>query len=102
MKSFVTLAVGLVLITAAAGLAADAMISIGGEVKTPGRQLHKEGITILAAIKAAGGVTERASTKVRLTPSGQKPTTLDRTELQSGKVSDRKLQPGDEVFVPRR
>lgn len=75
-----------------------------GEVAQPGALVFKstERITLLAAIARAGGMTDRASSKVlvkRNGPGGEQEVEVDYKRIVGGKETDFKLQDGDVVLV---
>lgn len=85
--------------------AADLTIYLLGEVASPGAITFKstERVTLLAAIARAGGLTERASNKIRIQRPGPagKPTEIvvHYKKLLSGEAPDPPLQAGDVVIV---
>jgi hypothetical protein len=77
-------------------------VFIGGQVNVPQRYVYTNGMTVMAAIKMARGLTDQAApTKVALTRASQKPITLDLKAIEVGKTKDIELQPGDKVHVPK-
>lgn len=76
-----------------------------GEVKSPGALAFKssERITVLTAIARAGGLTERAASKVRIkrrdADGKEVELVADYKRIVSGKDHDLELQPGDIVVV---
>ena len=76
-----------------------------GEVQQPGEHTFtsSERITVMAALGKAGGLTERASSKIRIrrarSSPGEKPLVVNYKALIEGKIADPELQEGDTVFV---
>ncbi|HYU35366.1 MAG TPA: polysaccharide biosynthesis/export family protein [Thermoanaerobaculia bacterium] len=76
-----------------------------GEVERPGPVTVKssERITLLMVISQAGGLTDRAASKIRIKRTGADGKTreveADYKRILSGKDSDVELQPGDVVVV---
>lgn len=82
----------------------DVTVYCLGEVRQPGALSLKssERITLLAVIARAGGLTDRASTKIlikRTGPSGQSELKADYKRILAGKEPDIEMQPGDVVVV---
>jgi polysaccharide biosynthesis/export protein len=82
-------------------------ITVIGQVKTPGAVPFKEGMTVLDAVLAAGGLAEFAAgnrSKVMRKGEGGKTTEIKvRLEdlLQRGRLKENvQVQPGDVVIVP--
>jgi len=83
-------------------------VRVFGQVRTPKSVPFREGMTVLDAIEAAGGLTEAASpnkaTITRKNPQGQEVRIKLRLKelLYKGKrLEDVPLQPGDFIFVPQ-
>lgn len=80
-------------------------IAIYGQVQHPGTQGFAEGMTLVQAVSAAGGLTAMAARdRVRVTrvQAGQSSSlTVNLKDIADGKVTFY-LLPGDEVFVPER
>jgi protein involved in polysaccharide export with SLBB domain len=76
---------------------------IGGEVRAPGEKSFHPGITLTQAILIAGGLT-RKSNEIQLAREGaNKLLELRRyklNEINSGKLPDPLIQPGDRITVP--
>jgi polysaccharide export outer membrane protein len=75
-----------------------------GAVKQPGKQTFKssERITVLTAIANAGGLTDRASSKVlikRVAGAAPQEISVDYKRIVAGKEPDTELRQGDVVFV---
>ena len=78
-------------------------VYVSGEVKIPQRYIYTNGMTLVAAIEMAGGVTDFGAQKqVKLTRGSRRPVVLDLRDIQDGKRKDIKLEAEDKVFVPRR
>jgi protein involved in polysaccharide export with SLBB domain len=77
---------------------------IGGRINYPGQKLFQPGITLLQAILAAGGATQREN-RVEISRAGADgrlvTTRYSVKEIKSGAAEDPKLQPGDRVEVVR-
>lgn len=77
-------------------------VSVGGDVRSPGRVPWTSDMTLLTAINASGGFTEFAHQgKVRLL-RGDKGYEVDIRKIRESPEQDIKLIPGDKVEVPRR
>jgi polysaccharide export outer membrane protein len=76
---------------------------VGGEVKTPGRQVYLSEMTVLKAIQTAGDFTDFAKrSKVQIIrANGQKETVNCDKALKNPKL-DKKIFPNDTIIVPRR
>jgi polysaccharide export outer membrane protein len=76
----------------------------GGEVKAPGEKPYRPGITLTQAILSAGGVIKKGN-KVELArerTNGLLAVTKYKLEdINSGKVPDPTVQPGDRITVVR-
>jgi protein involved in polysaccharide export with SLBB domain len=77
--------------------------SVGGEVRSPGRQLYNGRMTVLGAITGAGGLTDFANPKkVTITRvDGSQEHENAKAALQKPDL-DKEIFPGDTVFVPKR
>jgi polysaccharide biosynthesis/export protein len=77
-------------------------VYIGGEVKTPGEKTYRRGLTLTQAIIAAGGVTSKAK-EARLGRDDGKGflvmTRFKLKEIESGKVQDPAVRPGDRITI---
>ena len=75
---------------------------IGGEVKLPGEKTYRRGLTLTQAIIAAGGVTPKAK-EARLGRDDGKGflvvTRYKLKEIESGKVQDPLVKPGDRITI---
>lgn len=75
-------------------------VTIGGQVRQPGRQQWAADLTLSAAIDGAGGLGEWGSKKgVRLIREG-KVQIYDLRKFEKDPSLDPKLLPGDQVVVP--
>jgi protein involved in polysaccharide export with SLBB domain len=77
---------------------------LGGKIMTPGQKPFQQGITLVQAILAAGGLVDRTSGDAidisREGEGGRLTTTRYKLkEIRSGKVPDPRLQPGDRIEV---
>jgi polysaccharide export outer membrane protein len=84
--------------------AVDVTIYCLGEIRQPGALSFKSSdrITILSVIARAGGLTERASSKILIKREGggaKSEITADFKRILAGKEPDVELQPGDVVVV---
>jgi polysaccharide export outer membrane protein len=82
----------------------DVTVYCLGEVRQPGALSLKssERITLLAVIARAGGLTDRAATKIlikRTGPNGQSELKADYKKILAGKEPDIEIQAGDVVVV---
>ncbi len=79
----------------------------GGQVGAPGQKDFTSGMTLTQAILASGGLA-RADKKVRVAVSRQGPdgrlvtTEYELSEIESGKLPDPRIQPGDRIEIGRR
>ncbi|MDX6693938.1 MAG: polysaccharide biosynthesis/export protein [Blastocatellia bacterium] len=78
---------------------------VGGPVVVPGQKDFHPGITLTQAVLAAGGVTRFAGSKVKISRLGADgrlvSTEHNLKQIESGKVPDPVLQPGDRLEVSR-
>jgi protein involved in polysaccharide export with SLBB domain len=75
---------------------------VGGEVKTPGRQLYLGPITLTGAIKSAGDFTDFAKrTKVELKRASGKMYVINADKALKDSKLDPPIFPGDSITVPR-
>ena len=76
---------------------------IAGEVRAPGQQEFHPGLTLTQAILTAGGTTRSAGDVVRLARQGADGRLVmsrySLKDINSGKVSDPLIQPGDRIEV---
>lgn len=76
---------------------------VGGEVRSPGRQVYISSITVTKAIQTAGDFTDFAKkTKVRLTSQDGKVQIVDCKKAIIDPRLDPQVYPGDKIHVPRR
>ncbi|MDB6150689.1 MAG: Polysaccharide biosynthesis/export protein [Chthoniobacter sp.] len=74
-------------------------VSVGGGVRTPGRQPWSPDLTLNSAVQGAGGLTDFGSPKgCRLIRDGQV-SVFDLRALDKNPAADPKLLPGDQVVV---
>ena len=77
-------------------------VYIGGEVRQPGEKTYRRGLTLTQAIIAAGGLTPRAK-EARLGRDDGKGflvvTKYKLKEIESGKVQDPLVKPGDRITI---
>ena len=77
-------------------------VYIGGEVKAPGEKTYRRGLTLTQAIIAAGGLTPKAK-EARLGRDDGKGflvvTRYKLKEIESGKVQDPLVKPGDRITI---
>jgi protein involved in polysaccharide export with SLBB domain len=81
----------------------DRFYYVGGEVKSPSRQVYSGRITVVKAIDTAGGFTDFARKgRVRvIRPTGQS-FTVDYPAAIKHPEKDREIYPGDRVHVDKR
>jgi polysaccharide export outer membrane protein len=77
-------------------------VYIGGEVTQPGEKIYRRGLTLTQALIAAGGVTQKAK-EARLGRDDGKGflvvTKFKLKEIESGKVQDPVVKPGDRITI---
>lgn len=77
---------------------------VGGEVKEPGQKLFHAGLTLTQAILSAGGATEKGK-RLQLTRESAggllATTNYKLRDINSGKLPDPLIQPGDRIMVIR-
>lgn len=77
---------------------------IGGEVKSPGEKTYRRGLTLTQALIAAGGVTTKAK-EVRLGRDDGRGflivTRIKLKDIESGKVPDPQVRPGDRITIDK-
>jgi polysaccharide export outer membrane protein len=77
-------------------------VYIGGEVTQPGEKIYRRGLTLTQALIAAGGVTQKAK-EARLGRDDGKGflvvTKFKLKEIESGKVQDPAVKPGDRITI---
>jgi len=77
-------------------------VYVGGEVKTPGEKTFRRGLTLTQAILAAGGVMPAAKEARLGRDNGQGFLAVTRyklKEIESGKVQDPVVKPGDRITI---
>jgi polysaccharide export outer membrane protein len=76
---------------------------VGGEVKTPGRQVYLGPISLLGAIRSAGDFSDFARKRaVELTRADGRKSTINCSKAQQDPTLDPEIYPGDKILVPRR
>ncbi len=77
---------------------------VGGEVRSPGRQMYLSRITVLRAIQSVGGFTDFArKSKVKVTRAdGKRIDTVNCVKALENPRLDLDVYPGDTIHVPRR
>jgi protein involved in polysaccharide export with SLBB domain len=81
----------------------DRFFSVGGEVRSPGRQVYTGRMTVLGAITLAGGLTDFANPKkvtITRVDGGQEQENAKAALQKPG--LDKEIFPGDSVFVPKK
>lgn len=79
-------------------------VYIGGEVKSPGEKTYRRGLTLTQALIAAGGVTNKAKEARLGRDDGRGFLTITRIKLkdiESGKVPDPQVRPGDRITIDK-
>ncbi len=77
-------------------------IYLGGEVKLPGEKRYRRGLTLTQAINAAGGVTSNGKEASIGRDDGKGFLVVTRfklKEIESGKIQDPIVKPGDRITV---
>jgi protein involved in polysaccharide export with SLBB domain len=78
---------------------------IGGQVNSPGQKDFHSGMTLTQAVLASGGTTRFAGGKVKVSRQGEdgrlSTTEYSLKQIESGKIPDPVLQPGDRLDVGR-
>jgi polysaccharide export outer membrane protein len=81
----------------------DRVFYVGGEVKTPGRQLYIGATTVTKAIQSAGDFTDFANrSKVWLIHSDGQRVKINCKKALEDPSQDLPVFPGDQIQVPRR
>jgi protein involved in polysaccharide export with SLBB domain len=76
---------------------------VGGEVKSPGRQVYISRLTVLGAIKSAGDFTDYANRKkVQLTRASGRTFKINCNDALQNPTLDLEVMPGDNINIPRR
>jgi protein involved in polysaccharide export with SLBB domain len=77
-------------------------VYVGGEVKLPGEKMYRRGLTLTQAINAAGGATPKGK-EARIGRDDGKGflvvTRFKLKEIESGKIQDPVIKPGDRITV---
>jgi polysaccharide export outer membrane protein len=73
-------------------------ISVGGAVRAPGRVPYTSDLTLMSTINAAGGVSDFAGDKIRLTRGG-KVQFFSRKKLYKDPSKDPRIDPGDQIEI---
>ena len=81
---------------------ADLFYYVGGEVRSPGRQLYLGPITVTGAIKSAGDFTDFAKRAKVTLKRGNNVYTIDAENALNTPEADLPVYPGDSITVPRR
>jgi len=77
-------------------------VYISGEVKSPGEKIFRRGLTLTQAIIAAGGVMPKAKEARLARDNGEGFLVVTRyklKEIESGKVQDPLVKPGDRITI---
>jgi protein involved in polysaccharide export with SLBB domain len=78
---------------------------VGGQVNSPGQKDFHQGLTLTQAVLASGGATRFAGSKVKVSRQGTDGklvlTEYNLKQIESGKIPDPVLQPGDRLEVGR-
>lgn len=77
-------------------------VYIGGEVKQPGEKTYRRGLTLTQALISAGGVTQKAKEARLGRDDGNGFLVVTRyklKEIESGKVQDPVVKPGDRITI---
>jgi protein involved in polysaccharide export with SLBB domain len=85
--------------TAGGSTVVDQMVTIGGQVRSPGPKKFMQGLTLWGAIQAAGGATEFGSMKrVKLTRGGK----VKQYNVEQSQFMQIPLEPDDAIDVPQK
>jgi polysaccharide export outer membrane protein len=77
--------------------------SVGGEVRSPGRQVYISRLTVIKAIQSAGDFTDFAKkNKVQLTRVDGRSFIVDVTRALKNPKLDLEVYPGDTIHVERK
>ncbi|WP_050785838.1 polysaccharide biosynthesis/export family protein [Pedosphaera parvula] len=80
----------------------ERFFSVGGEVKSPNRQVYSGRITVTGAIDTAGGFTDFAwKSRIRLTRANGKQITVNYKKALEDPKKNPEVFPGDQVYVPK-
>jgi protein involved in polysaccharide export with SLBB domain len=75
---------------------------VSGQVKSPGEKSFRRGLTLTQAISAAGGLSKNSKAAQVARDKGKgflEVTHYKLKEIESGKVPDPILQPGDRITI---
>ncbi len=72
----------------------DRIIIVGGSVRSPGKQVWIQDITLTGAISGAGGPTEFAKDTMKIIRGG-KAQTYSRKAIKKNPAADPRIEPGD-------
>lgn len=76
---------------------------VDGEVRSSGRLIYAEEITVMRAIAAAGGFNDFAArTRIELVRATGEKLVIDARKAKNNPKLDPIVLPGDQIFVPRR
>ena len=76
-------------------------ITLRGEVTNPGRQVLEEGLTVMSAISAAGGLTRFAGKRATIQRLDGSVLDVDLRAIEKGTQADVALAPSDVVAVAK-
>lgn len=79
----------------------DRFVNVDGEVRNRMRVPYTPDMTVLSAINAAGGLSEFADPRRVTLSRGSSSETIDLRQLRRDPSLDRRVEPGDNIFVPR-
>ena len=78
---------------------------IGGQINAPGQKDFHAGMTLTQAVLASGGTTRFAGSKIKISRQGADgrlvTTEFNLKQIETGKIPDPELQPGDRLEVGR-
>ncbi len=77
----------------------ESMVTVMGQVQTPGDVPLRDGLTVATAVAAAGGALETANLGRVFVLRGEERLRVSLRRVQKGKAADVELEPGDRVFV---
>ncbi|MDB6125376.1 MAG: Polysaccharide biosynthesis/export protein [Pedosphaera sp.] len=82
---------------------AERFYSVGGEVKTPNRQVYSGRMTVVGAINTAGGFTDYArKSKIQVTRANGKTVKVNYDKALRDPKENLEIFPNDDVHVPKR
>jgi len=73
-------------------------ISVGGQVRAPGRVPYSADLTLMTTISAAGGPSDFAGDRIRLVRGG-KVQFFSRKRLEKDPSKDPQVEPGDQIEI---